>query len=104
MTSNDTENIARLAHFGGLFVGAWAAEVIGDYGAGPNHVLPTGRTARQSGGLSVFDFIRVRTWIRIDDPKAASGLYADAAALGRHEGLEAHARAADLRRPDDDHA
>jgi histidinol dehydrogenase len=97
MTSNDPEVILRLAHFGGLFIGAHAAEVVGDYGAGPNHVLPTGRTARHGGGLSVFDFIRVRTWIRIDDPAAAAELYADAAALGRHEGLEAHARAADLR-------
>jgi len=97
MTADDQAVVPRLLHYGGLFIGANAAEVIGDYGAGPNHVLPTGRTARYSGGLSVFDFIRVRTWMRIDTPRDAEGLYRDAAALGRHEGLEAHARAADLR-------
>ena len=98
MTSNDAVIVPQLAHFGGLFIGAHAAEVVGDYGAGPNHVLPTGRTARHGGGLSVFDFLRVRTFIRIDDADAAQPLYADAADLARHEGLEAHARAADIRR------
>lgn len=88
----------RLRHYGGLFIGAGAAEVFGDYGAGPNHVLPTGGTARLTGGLSVFDFLRVRTWLAIDDPAAAEVLVADAAALARHEGLEAHARAALARR------
>jgi len=88
----------RLAHYGGLFVGHGAAEVFGDYGAGPNHVLPTGGTARFSGGLSVFDFLRVRTWLAVDDPAAAQVLVDDAAALARHEGLEAHARSAERRR------
>jgi phosphoribosyl-ATP pyrophosphohydrolase/phosphoribosyl-AMP cyclohydrolase/histidinol dehydrogenase len=87
----------RLRHYGGLFVGRAAAEVLGDYGAGPNHVLPTGGTARFSGGLSVFAFLRVRTWLRIDDPAGAADLVADAAALARLEGLEAHARAAERR-------
>ena len=52
---------------GGLFVGYNAAEVLGDYGIGPNHTLPTGGTARYSGGLSVFNFLRVRTWLRVED-------------------------------------
>lgn len=86
-----------LRHYGGLFIGAHAAEVLGDYGAGPNHVLPTGRTARHTGGLSVMTFLRVRTWMEITAPSEAEVLVADAAALARHEGLEAHARAA-LRR------
>ena len=60
-----------LKHYGGLFIGAGAAEVLGDYGAGPNHTLPTGGTARSTGGLSVFTFLRVRTWMRVDDPVAA---------------------------------
>lgn len=89
--------VPSLAHYGGLFVGAQAAEVLGDYGAGPNHVLPTGRTARHGGGLSVLTFLRVRTWLEISDPAAAGELVADAAALARHEGLEAHARAAERR-------
>lgn len=88
---------SRLQHYGGLFLGTNAAEVLGDYGAGPNHVLPTGRTARYTGGLSVMDFLRVRTWLEVTDRQAARELVLDAAALARHEGLEAHARAAEKR-------
>ncbi len=87
----------RLAHYGALFVGPGAAEVLGDYGAGPNHVLPTGGTARSTGGLSVYAFLRVRTWLRIDDRAGARQLIEDAVWLGRAEGLEAHARAAERR-------
>ena len=87
----------RLAHYGALFIGAGSAEVLGDYGAGPNHVLPTGRTARSRGGLSVHTFLRVRTWLRIDDRAAARPLVEDAAWFGRVEGLEAHARSAERR-------
>ena len=87
----------RLHHYGALFIGERAAEVFGDYGVGPNHVLPTGGTARARGGLSVLDFLRVRTWIRADsdlDPD----LIEDVAWFARQEGLEAHARAAEIRR------
>ena len=87
----------RLTHFGALFIGVGSAEVLGDYGAGPNHVLPTAGTARSKGGLSVYTFLRVRTWLRIDDSAAARPLVEDAAWFGRVEGLEAHARAAELR-------
>ena len=87
----------RLRHYGALFLGARSAEVLGDYGAGPNHVLPTGGTARTTGGLSVFTFLRVRTWFALDDIRAAHNLIADAIALARLEGLEAHARAAESR-------
>ena len=87
----------RLAHYGALFIGPGAAEVLGDYGAGPNHVLPTGGTARSTGGLSVYTFLRVRTWLRIDDRAGARPLIEDAVWLGRAEGLEAHARAAERR-------
>jgi len=94
----DADAVApRLAHYGALFVGAGSAEVLGDYGAGPNHVLPTGGTARFSGGLSVYTFLRVRTWLRVTDCAAARSLVEDAVWLGRAEGLEAHARAAELR-------
>ena len=92
----------RLAHYGALFVGAGAAEVLGDYGAGPNHVLPTGGTARSTGGLSVYTFLRVRTWLRIDDRAAALPLVEDAIWLARAEGLEAHARSAERRLPQAD--
>ena len=88
---------SRLAHFGALFIGAGSAEVLGDYGAGPNHVLPTAGTARSKGGLSVYTFLRVRTWLRIEDSAAARPLIEDAAWFGRVEGLEAHARSAEAR-------
>ena len=88
---------SRLAHYGALFVGPGGAEVLGDYGAGPNHVLPTDGTARSSGGLSVYTFLRVRTWLRIDDPVAARPMVEDAVWLARAEGLEGHARAAERR-------
>ena len=87
----------RLAHYGALFIGGASAEVLGDYGAGPNHVLPTGGTARSKGGLSVYTFLRVRTWLRIADGAAARPLLEDAAWFGRVEGLEAHARSAERR-------
>ena len=87
----------RLAHYGALFIGGGSAEVLGDYGAGPNHVLPTAGTARSKGGLSVYTFLRVRTWLRIDDSAAARPLVEDAAWFGRVEGLEAHARSAERR-------
>jgi phosphoribosyl-ATP pyrophosphohydrolase/phosphoribosyl-AMP cyclohydrolase/histidinol dehydrogenase len=88
---------ARLRHFGALFVGPAAGEVLGDYGAGPNHVLPTGGTARFVAGLSVLTFLRVRTFLAVDDPAAASAVTRDAVTLARMEGLEAHARAAERR-------
>ena len=91
----DADRVAgMIRHAGGVFIGAGAAEVLGDYGAGPNHTLPTGRTGRVRGGLSVFDFLRVRTWLRMDEPGLAAE---DAVALGRIEGLEGHARSAALR-------
>ena len=91
--------VHRLQHYGALFIGGAAAEVLGDYAAGPNHTLPTGGTARFTGGLSVLTFIRVRTWLRIDAPEQAESIARDAADFARLEGLEAHARAAELRVP-----
>jgi len=97
--TEDYQKVAdQLSNYGGLFIGTRAAEVFGDYGAGPNHVLPTGGTARYTGGLSVHTFLRVRTWMRIDDAQASQALVEDAAQLARLEGLEGHARAAEARR------
>jgi len=89
---------ARLKHFGAVFIGADAAVVLGDYGAGPNHTLPTGGAARHAGGLSVLDFLRIRTWLRVDDPAGAGPMLKDAESLACLEGLEGHARAAAMRR------
>lgn len=93
----EREAVAKqLTEYGSLFLGAASAEVFGDYGIGPNHVLPTGRTARFSSGLSVLSFLRTRTWVDVMDPDEE--LIRDCAALARLEGLEAHARAAEARR------
>ncbi len=86
----------KLNAYGALFIGSAAAEVFGDYGVGPNHVLPTGGSARFTGGLSVLTFLRVRTWLAMDG--ASGQLIDDVARLARLEGLEAHARAAEKRR------
>ncbi len=92
---DDADAIAgRLTSFGSLFVGGGSAEVFADYGAGPNHVLPTGGGARFQSGLSVSTFLRSPTWTRLDDPAA---LVEDTVLLARLEGLEAHARAAERR-------
>jgi phosphoribosyl-ATP pyrophosphohydrolase/phosphoribosyl-AMP cyclohydrolase/histidinol dehydrogenase len=90
---------SRIRHAGAIFLGHGAGEVLGDYGAGPNHVLPTGGTARFTAGLSVATYLRQRTWLQIDDSQAARELAEDSAWLARLEGLEAHARAAELRLP-----
>ncbi len=97
MCANADTVASRCRHWGGLFIGSGTAEVLGDYGAGPNHTLPTGGVARFKGGLSVFDFLRVRTYLRIDDTDQAQLLIHDAARLARMEGLEGHARAAEAR-------
>lgn len=94
----DPEELAgRVRHAGAVFLGSRASVVLGDYGAGPNHVLPTGTTARAFAGLSVFDFLRIRTWLRIDDRAVAGPLLTDAAKLASVEGLPAHAEAATRR-------
>jgi len=96
--TEDHQAVADMCkHYGGLFIGSVAAEVLGDYGAGPNHVLPTGGTGRYSGGLSVLNFLRVRTWMRIDDAVGSQQVVKDAVQLARLEGLEGHAKAAEKR-------
>jgi histidinol dehydrogenase len=81
--------------YGALFVGSRSAEVFGDYGIGPNHVLPTGGTARFQAGLSVATFLRPATWLAVDEPDAIA---ADAEGLAAMEGLVGHAAAAAWRR------
>jgi histidinol dehydrogenase len=83
---------------GAVFLGSGSAEVFGDYGAGPNHCLPTGGASRFAAGLSVLSFLKARTWLEMDDSAALAG---EAAAFARIEGLEAHARAAEVRAPRD---
>jgi len=94
MTSDAPGVARRVRNAGGVFVGAGSAEVLGDYGAGPNHTLPTGGTARSQAGLSVTHFLRLRTWLRVDDGDAASEMVADTGAIARAEGLIGHERSA----------
>ena len=96
--TEDPDDIAgRVRHAGGVFIGGGAGEVFGDYGIGPNHVLPTGGTARFTAGLSVLDFLRVRTWLRASPTGPKTGDIEEIAAFARMEGLEGHARAAEIR-------
>ncbi len=88
--------VERIHHAGAIFLGPWSSESLGDYCAGPNHVLPTMRTARFSSPLGVYDFQK-RTSIIEVSPAGARTLGAIAATLARAEGLEAHARSAQLR-------
>jgi histidinol dehydrogenase len=97
-TANSQEVANRCANYGGLFIGTNCAEVLGDYGAGPNHTLPTGGTGRYTGGLSVFNFLRIRTWMRIDNKEECQEMVEDSVRMARLEGLEGHARAAEKRR------
>ncbi len=86
----------RIRHAGAIFLGAWCPEAVGDYVAGPNHVLPTGRTARFASGLSVYDFLKRTTWMAGD--RAALGRIGPAAVtLAEAEGLGAHARSIAMR-------
>jgi histidinol dehydrogenase len=80
----------RIRHAGAAFLGPWCPEAVGDYVAGPNHVLPTGRSARYASGLSVFDFLKRTTWVEADR-RALEAVGPAAVALARAEGLTAHA-------------
>ena len=85
-----------LRHAGAIFLGAWTTESLGDYCAGPNHVLPTSGTARFSSPLGVYDFQKRTSLIEVSE-QSAQGLGRVASVLARGEGLQAHARAAELR-------
>ena len=79
----------KITHAGAIFIGAWTPEAIGDYIGGPNHVLPTSRTARFSSGLSVMDFVKRTTLTRMT-PNALAAIGPSAERLAKSESLEAH--------------
>jgi histidinol dehydrogenase len=87
---------ARVRHAGAVFLGAFCPEAVGDYVAGPNHVLPTGRTARFASGLSVFDFLKRTTFVSTTQ-SGLDRVGPAAVALAEAEGLHAHARSIALR-------
>ncbi len=86
----------KIRHAGAIFIGAWTPEAIGDYVGGPNHVLPTGRSARFSSGLSVLDFMK-RTTISRMTPEALKAIGPAAETLAKSESLEAHGLSIRLR-------
>jgi histidinol dehydrogenase len=87
---------SRIRHAGAIFLGSCCPEAVGDYVAGPNHVLPTGRTARFASGLSVFDFLKRTTWMS-GDAAALQRIGPAAVTLAEAEGLGAHARSVAMR-------
>ena len=87
---------ARIRHAGAVFLGAFCPEAVGDYVAGPNHVLPTGRTARFASGLSVFDFLKRTTFVSATRD-GLERIGPAGVALAEAEGLQAHARSIALR-------
>jgi len=86
----------QVRHAGAIFLGAYCPEAVGDYVAGPNHVLPTGRTARFASGLSVFDFLKRTTWMS-GGAAALRRIGPAAVTLAEAEGLGAHAKSVAMR-------
>jgi histidinol dehydrogenase len=98
ISTDDPERwAARIRHAGAIFLGRHSSEALGDYCAGPNHVLPTARTARFSSPLGVYDFVK-RTSLIHASPAGARTLGAIAATLARGEQLPAHAASAEYRK------
>jgi len=86
----------KIPNAGGLFIGERSFEVLGDYIAGPSHVMPTSGTARFASPLNVLDFVKISSLIQLDDATSAQ-LSPIAAQIARAEGLTAHANAAEKR-------
>jgi len=93
---NPWSYLGKIHHAGGIFVGMDSPEVLGDYVAGPSHVMPTGGTARFFSVLGLGDFLRVSSLVALDS-EALKALGPAAAAIARAEGLTAHARAVEMR-------
>ena len=97
LSIDDPETVAgRIRHAGAIFMGRYTAEALGDYCAGPNHVLPTSRTARFSSPLGVYDFQK-RSSLIMASRAGSAELSKTASVLARGEGLTAHARSAEYR-------
>ncbi len=96
LTADPDAMSKEIRHAGSIFLGAHTPEVIGDYVGGPNHVLPTNRTARFASGLSVYDFMK-RTTLLGCDPESFGELASAAATLAHAEDLVAHAKAIEIR-------
>jgi histidinol dehydrogenase len=95
-TVDAEELAAKVRNAGAIFIGRYTPEVIGDYVAGSNHVLPTARSARFSSGLGVLDFMKRTSLLKLD-AGSLDKLAPAAMALARAEGLEAHRRSVEIR-------
>ncbi len=93
--------MAQIRNAGGFFLGEHSCEVLGDYVAGPSHIMPTGGTARFAAPVNVLDFVKLSSIIALDDA-TAQRIAPVAARIARAESLTAHAAAADYRIPDDE--
>ena len=100
ITENAMELLGKIRHAGAIFIGRYSSEPVGDYFAGPNHVLPTNGTARFSSPLNVDDFQK-KSSVIVYSEKALKENGAKIAAFARMEGLEAHARAVETRLKND---
>jgi histidinol dehydrogenase len=98
MTAEPAALFAQVRHVGAAFLGRFCPEALGDYVAGPNHVLPTGRSARYASGLSVFDFLKRTTWVEAQ-AEGLARIGPAAVTLARAEGLGAHAASIAARLP-----
>lgn len=96
LLENASEWIDAVKHAGGIFVGEHSFEVLGDYVAGPSHVMPTGGTARFASPINLWDFVKITSIINLD-PANATELSKAAAILAHAEGLTAHAASAEAR-------
>ncbi len=97
IATDDAEAMtAKIRNAGAIFIGRYTPEVIGDYVAGSNHVLPTARSARFSSGLGVLDFMKRTSLLKLD-AAALDRIASPAMTLARAEGLEAHRRSVDIR-------
>jgi len=96
VTRDDETVAAKILHAGAIFLGSYTPEVVGDYFAGPNHVLPTAGASRFSSGLGVYDFLKRTTVLRYSRA-ALRGSAKKIATLAKAEGLDAHARSAEIR-------
>ena len=96
VTSDDESIAGKIRHAGAIFFGGYTPEAVGDYLAGPNHVLPTGRTARFSSALGVYDFVK-RTSLLWYSAEASKEVAASVSVLAESEGLVGHARSASIR-------
>jgi histidinol dehydrogenase len=95
-TENPEALMDKIRNAGAIFLGRYSPEAIGDYVAGSNHVLPTARSARFSSGLSVLDFMKRSSILKLG-PDSLGALAPSAMALAKAEGLEAHARSLSIR-------